>query len=538
MDITVTRKPPKKGRPELYKRLEDGSYACEEAQVVCITVASSKPATADVEGIVQPPTSFEFTDDACATQWLYRPDTFAGRTRFNISCGTEDEVIELDIAPASNKLGREAFFDLISELEERTPGLPWGISPGHFQGLITKRSPLVVRPPALEHLLDDLKTALIAFRNDPLYKTVRIREMRKMSFNQKIEPTVIHSLATSPQAAMAWAGATQAESGEPTPIFVEQSRTIITHDHHVTRYMTGLIKRLGQELRKIELYLKRAAEGKVGGIGDEQARTYCARLADTVRPISALVTQVLTLPPLAGLQAEPFTESAAQALLDHPPSLRLHRLVKLMLSAGLSPDQKASIYGGLRETWELYEYLVLFRMADGIAKQLGEGWAWAVSRPPQLTLLRDAPATGVIQLANAKKRIELHTQQHFMPLNQETKSGEFSSLSTKRSPDYLLGIFDQNDTLKSWLVLDAKFRTHKEGVLDGMSKIHIYRDSLRWNGLPPTAGYAIVPKTVSRTERYATNEYRAEHNFGLLVCPLTPEPDWLSPIIKWIADTL
>jgi len=538
MDITVTRKPPKKGRPELYKQLEDRSYACEEAQAVCITVVSSKPATADVEGIVQSPTSFEFTDDACATQWLYRPDTFAGRTRFNISCGTEDEVIELDIAPASNKLGREAFFDLITELEERTPGLPWGVSPGHFQGLITKCSPLVVRPPALEHLLDDLITALIAFRNDPLYRTVRIREMRKMSFNQKIEPTVIRSLATSPQAAMAWAAATQAESGEPAPFFVEQSRTIITHDHHVTRYMTGLIKRLGQELRKIELYLARAAEGKVGGIGNEQARTYCARLADRVRPVSVLVTQALTMSPLAGLKAESFTESAAQALLDHPPSLRLHRLVKQMLGAGLSPDQKTSAYGGLRETWELYEYLVLFRMADGIEQQLGDDWSWAVSHSPQLTLLRDAPATGVIQLENSDGRIELRTQQRFMPLKGGQKEGPYTSLSNQRDPDYVIGYFDQSGSLKSWLVLDAKFRTNEGGVYDGLGKIHIYRDSLRWNGLPPAAGYAIIPKTVSRTNRYATNDYRAEHNFGLLVCPLAPEPDWLSPIITWIEETI
>ncbi len=65
-------------------------------------------------------------------------------------------------------------------------------------------------------------------------------------------------------------------------------------------------------------------------------------------------------------------------------------------------------------------------------------------------------------------------------------------------PDYVLGVFGPDEILKSWLVLDAKFRSIATGVRDGLGKIHIYRDSLRWNGIAPTSSPARIRSWMCR----------------------------------------
>lgn len=254
-----------------------------------------------------------------------------------------------------------------------------------------------------------------------------------------------------------------------------------------------------------------------------------------ISPVRSLVRAALHNPPLAGLKPAGFSESAAQALLDHAPSLRLHRIINEMLSPGLAPDTAADVWAGLRRTCDLYEYLVLFRLADALSHRLGESWKWRVRHSPSLELLRHVPETGEIEIRNEELRIELRTQQDFLPTRSVELPEGFRSLSGKRSPDYVIGVFGPDETLKSWLVLDAKFRSNSTGVREGLGKIHIYRDGLRWNGIAPAAGYAIIPKTVESIKLYASTDYREHHNFGVLVCPMEPEEDWDIPIWSWLS---
>jgi hypothetical protein len=112
----------------------------------------------------------------------------------------------------------------------------------------------------------------------------------------------------------------------------------------------------------------------------------------------------------------------------------------------------------------LYEFLVQFRIADTLSSHLSADWKWRVIRSQSFKLLQDAPLTGVASLGNGKARIELRTQQIFSPTKTANIESGFVSLAGKRIPDYILGIFDQENNLRSWLILDAKFRTKKEYV--------------------------------------------------------------------------
>ena len=155
-----------------------------------------------------------------------------------------------------------------------------------------------------------------------------------------------------------------------------------------------------------------------------------------------------------------------------------------------------------------------------------------------MELLRHFPDTGEIEIRNEDLRIELRTQQNFQPTRSVELPEGFRSLSGKRSPDYIMGVFGPDDALKSWIVLDAKFRSKAPNIREGLGKIHIYRDSLRWNGIAPTAGYAIVPRNSEGTVLYATTDYRERHKFGVLICPFEPEKDWDNPIWSWLSQEI
>jgi hypothetical protein len=111
-------------------------------------------------------------------------------------------------------------------------------------------------------------------------------------------------------------------------------------------------------------------------------------------------------------------------------------------------------------------------------------------------------------------------------------------LSEKRTPDFVIGVTDNEGTPISWMVLDAKFRTSASSVRDSLKQIHIYRDSLRWNDIKPAGAYAIIPKVRDGAALYASDDYREKHNFGVLHCPLEPDNHWLRPVTDWLDSIL
>jgi hypothetical protein len=527
-------RPRPRSRREPYERLDDGAYACKEGWAVKIVVRGATIATMEVEGLFLPPDHVRHIDGVLETSWRYEPNTFAGRVRCLLGCGDEEDVIDLDIAPAPDKLGKDAFLDLVAELNERVAGLPWGIAPGQFGAAIGQRSALVARPRLLEALLPVLERTLQGLRNEPLLRAQRRREVRRMSHSRRPDPLTVRRLSQTPTAAITLATARSDVDTKLPPIRVDQSVTVITSDHPVARYLVGLLRRLEADLVRTAEYLERGAEGEIGGLGDEAARAYCTVLAEKVRAVIGPTVEALNRPPFAGIDPGPMTESVAQALPDHPPSMALHRIALRMRDKGLSPLQGAPLAAGLRETCELYEFLVLFRLADALALHLGAEWRWKVTRPPKLSLLKDAPESGTVLLSNGDMRFELRTQRTFRPTNSADIGEAFVSLAGRREPDYVLGLFDNDDLLLSWMVLDAKFRTKKRHVRDSLSKIHIYRDGLRWNGLTAAGGYAIVPRILEPAALYASDAYRKAHNFGVLCCPLEPDDGWLCPVLDWI----
>ena len=101
-----------------------------------------------------------------------------------------------------------------------------------------------------------------------------------------------------------------------------------------------------------------------------------------------------------------------------------------------------------------------------------------------------------------------------------------ASLSGALIPDYLLE-FAQDGIVKSWLILDAKYRSGRQAVDDGLGDVHRYRDALRPFGISASGAYVIVPRLAEAAAPYAQPDFIAHHKFG--VCELFA-PDPLLPI--------
>lgn len=50
-----------------------------------------------------------------------------------------------------------------------------------------------------------------------------------------------------------------------------------------------------------------------------------------------------------------------------------------------------------------------------------------------------------------------------------------------------------------------------------LTDVHVYRDSLRWRGLPAHSAYIVTPSLAENTAVYGGSAYQSEHRFGAIV---------------------
>ena len=90
----------------------------------------------------------------------------------------------------------------------------------------------------------------------------------------------------------------------------------------------------------------------------------------------------------------------------------------------------------------------------------------------------------------------------------------FASLSRLRLPD--IAITFRSPTSQRFIILDAKYRSSRLGVLDGMASAHLYHDSLRWCGRKPDASMLLIPRGGGVSVLESTG-YQEAHGVGACV---------------------
>jgi hypothetical protein len=239
-------------------------------------------------------------------------------------------------------------------------------------------------------------------------------------------------------------------------------------------------------------------------------------------------------PLFRSVRREPLTDSALQSLPDHPLYSALHRSGRRLAEPGLAYGPGQDLYSALKHSFDLFELVVLYRLASGISSNLGSSWGLlrqaALKRLPR----EDRPPDGALWLWAGPEGqfLELHYQPWFSSARAPPDNRRFSSLSAVGVPDYVL-VLRHGSNPVGWMILDAKYRSGSQSVRDGLSDVHRYRDALRIRSLKAEAGYIIVPNLQPNAELFGSAEYLAAHNFGALNLYAN---GWLNPIVRSLAE--
>jgi hypothetical protein len=107
------------------------------------------------------------------------------------------------------------------------------------------------------------------------------------------------------------------------------------------------------------------------------------------------------------------------------------------------------------------------------------------------------------------------------------------SISKQRVPDLVLKVERAGDL--RFVVLDAKYRTSRDSVLDAMESAHIYQDSLRIGSRRPEGSLLIVPSG-GGAPWLEDPEFQTEHRVGIHVLSLELDTTLPGLVMELLGD--
>jgi hypothetical protein len=454
-------------------------------------------------------------------------DMWAGRTSFSLRDGTGEAVLDLDIGPHERKLDRLGWEGLINELSEVSQSLPWGLSPGAAAGQASGDALPVVHPAIIEIELPRFKRLLSQLLADPPLVTLRTRTVRPLDLGRRIDLQTIRWLSRRPLE-LAGVRGTLPETQHANPrAQIDQPSSLSSSDHPITRYVAYLLEQVRRRLESTANALSGSAQRRMA---DEAADIYARQLSAKVSAAMAQVEAVQHAPLFRSVRREPLSDSALQSLPDHPLYSALHRSGRRLAEPGLAYRPGQDLHSALKHSFDLFELVVLYRLAAGISSRLGPAWRLVrqgrVKRLPR----EDRPPDGALWLWAGPdgQMLELHYQPWFSSARAPPDQRRFSSLSAVGVPDYVL-VLQRDGNPVGWIILDAKYRSGSQSVRDGLSDVHRYRDALRVRGAKAEAAFIVVPNLQPKAELFGSSQYVAAHRFGALN---VYSEGWLDPILS------
>lgn len=433
-----------------------------------------------------------------ATSFLkWRPSFYAGRVAVDVvTAGEQRTRYFLDVSPSQAKSGQAEFDEMVADIRAFDQALLGGASSASMEfGHAGKPGKL-----ASDILLARLREHGPAFLS--AVEAIASSPHRSLAAEAKVLPLSrirrLHhsSLQDRRLAAMATGYSPSPEAMDS--LQVSSLTSAPTFDTPANRALFALLRRFRAALTTTHEKVK---ELTLGSPLEEQALRVERRLEDLDR--LGLRTHKLLFGPLFREVTSGETSSAGLTQIAAQPTYsRAYRLGCRSLSSDVdgadSSDQlHVAPSWGIYETWCYLRVLKTVAKVTGVAGVPSEASAVAAERATSFAL------GGGITL-------QVLFQATFPALKASSNRLGWS-LSRERRPDIVL-VRSQGEIAKS-LVLDAKWRSGRENVLDAMASAHIYHDALRIGDVPPSPCLLLLPghDTVPELE---ANEFISAHNVG------------------------
>lgn len=500
-------------------------WKCAEGDRVILSAHSARLCQLRSSGSLIEAASLSQVENGFEARYEFLIDSWAGRMPVELCVdGEVCEHLTLDIRPSENKLSEAEFDDMLEELSARSPSMLWGLSQGKTAGSQGRSSPPIVHPIVIDALLPVFERLMKRFVADPPILRRPTRELAPFDLTRRADVSTLRWLGRRP---MLLSSLLKREwTGEAQRTLIDQPASRETLDHPVTRYFGHLLHWIRGRLVESAMLLRRRS----GLFEDPIADAHAEVLAQRLEAAGVRLKMLSDARAFRHAGREPPGETALQQIGDHPLYSAIQRLGRRLLDPGLGYDTSGDLEAALKRTYDLFELFTLYRLVDEIEGALGAGWRLSKVKLRAAARREDRPSNQASWwfVGPRNETIELRYQQWFSRAKTVDDQRNFGSLSGVNVPDYVV-IRRRDGEVISWVILDAKYRSGRQPIDQGLGDIHRYRDALRVKGARAEGAFIIVPRVSEEKAIYAQTAYHAEHLFGVL--QLTG-PGWSAPIFE------
>lgn len=431
-------------------------------------------------------------------EWM--PMFYAGRVEIVVMAEPNTEIrFHAHIGPSSSKVTDEQFEVMVCEIREYCASLLLGNSSA---AMVFGDSPAMS---ALNNLLrlDRLRLHAPVFLRElqaichmPHRALCQGEELVPLTRARRLHPRALRE----PRIAAIVTGHV-VDPAALESLHVATSTPVQTFDTPSNRAIKALLAKIMAQAGSL---LAAVSQGKLGGEPEEQA----ARRPRRERFLRCLIDEAKAL-----LKQEPFRsvsreETSAASLTQisaHPVYGKAYQRGRkaLLRSIGGTPDGDPL---RISPTWGVYETWAFIHILAQLAKLFGQ---------PQWKAIR----SGIVSAAESRMlelpgdiRIEAHFQANF-PSGGPSFSRAGWSLSRLRIPDIVIAV--QTATRLDFIVLDAKYRSKRDNILDAMTSAHIYHDSLRVGRQRPAFCALLLP-AAAEVPALDEDSFLHEHGVGTI----------------------
>lgn len=437
--------------------------------------------------------------------WLWRPNFFAGEVTAELldENGTRICVYRLDVSPDAKKLGRDAFGSMIDEILDFDPSLLFGTEDAQVaigsDGAMTSPHLQYSR---LRRYGDQFLGGLRQIVKRPVTKLVRERALLSAHTVKRIDSTAIRRGFNS----SGGRALLHPEVVEKPPLNSVRLDVAIARedlDNAANQAIGLILADVVRRCKKVSAAFIAIAEAE----RDSETRSPIAprlkRRLQHLRALQGNLEKLNAQRPFCGLTARRLSAAGLNAISAHPEYSRAYRFGRLALRPGVIGEiSEESLW--ISPTWEIYERWCYVMVVQQL-KSLWPNLEW---------IRRPSPKNDRILWRGVRGDLSLDVWlQVLCPSVDKKPFCGFQSLSRQRIPDIVITL--NSPAGHRFIILDAKYRESRHGVLKGMESAHLYHDCLRWNGVKPHASLLLIPRggAVSALQDPA---FHASHGVGVV----------------------
>jgi hypothetical protein len=439
--------------------------------------------------------------------WAWKPGFYAGTVRAELIPNDALHGVEflLDVSPDPAKVGQDAFNEMVQDIWAFDPILVTGEQAAHTQiATAGDRADPAVQFMRLSRNAFEFSRAMAQVRGDPHKSIRRTRRSAPLHLVRRADAqtarAAVRSLAALPLADFLDGEELSSPAGDPLYDVPISEPTL---DTSANRTMSALVRRVGRAIESLSSELMR----QLAQAGDDERKAHESRSARRAQILEALrreVERCLKSEPLSAVTREEITAAGLTAIAANPVYARAQQLIWKMLRIGFDQGELVE-RSAMSPTWAIYEAWCFIKIADFLQEQFPE-WNWTRRDYGD----RRYGFSGVL----GSNHLDLEYQKQFSYAI-EPGIGPWS-ISAQFIPDIVL--FARTPPKHLWMVLDAKYRTGRQNVIDGMRSAHIYRDALRLASQPPVFSTLLLPAVAHDAAWLHDPVFQRTHHVGAVVC--------------------